>query len=103
SGRSGAFIFVSCAELNTHESLFANRFELASGGTVFLDGVHDLPPDVQRALHVTLEEDQRRFLRGESGVPDVRVIASTTHDLREPPPGGFLPIFQLLAANRVMV
>ncbi len=103
SGRSGAFIFVSCAELNTHESLFANRFELASGGTVFLDGVHDLPPDVQRALHVTLEEGQRRFLRGESSVPDVRVIASTTHDLREPPPGGFLPLFQLLAANRVMV
>jgi transcriptional regulator with GAF, ATPase, and Fis domain len=26
SGRVGAFIFVSCAELNTHESLFANRF-----------------------------------------------------------------------------
>ena len=103
SGRSGAFIFVSCAELNTHESLFANRFELASGGTVFLDGVHDLPPEVQRVLHVTLEEGQRRFLRGESSVPDVRVLASTTHDLREPPPGGFLPLFQLLAANRVMV
>jgi serine/threonine-protein kinase len=36
-------------------------------------------------------------------VPDVRVIASTTHDLREPPPGGFLPLFQLLAANRMVV
>jgi DNA-binding NtrC family response regulator len=103
SGRVGAFIFVSCAELNTHESLFANRFELASGGTVFLDAVHELPPDVQRALHLTLEEGQRRFLRGESSVADVRVIASTTHDLREPPPGGFLPLFQLLAANRVKV
>jgi serine/threonine-protein kinase len=31
------------------------------------------------------------------------VIASTTHDMRQPPPGGFLPLFQLLAANRVSV
>jgi DNA-binding NtrC family response regulator/putative methionine-R-sulfoxide reductase with GAF domain len=107
SGRQGAFIFVSCAEVNTQyghgdattaprtaeDSLIGSRLELASGGTVFLDAVHELPPDLQRVLHITLE----------SNLPDVRVIASTTHDLREPPPGGFLPLFQLLAANRIVV
>ena len=33
----------------------------------------------------------------------MRLIASTTHDMRQPPPGGFLPLFQLLAANRISV
>jgi DNA-binding NtrC family response regulator/putative methionine-R-sulfoxide reductase with GAF domain len=117
SGRPGAFIFVSCAEVNTQyghgdattaprtveDSPIGSRLELASGGTVFLDAVHELPPDLQRVLHITLEEDRSRRSRGESSVPDVRLIASTTHDLREPPPGGFLPLFQLLAANRIVV
>ena len=31
------------------------------------------------------------------------MIASTTHDMRQPPPGAFLPLLQLLAANRVTV
>ena len=110
SGRTGAFIFVSCPEVNTQyrhagerqpprdceHSLIASRLELASGGTLFLDAVHELPPDLQHALHATLEEDRSRPPRGESGVPDVRLIASTTHDMRQPPPGGFLPLFQLL-------
>jgi DNA-binding NtrC family response regulator/putative methionine-R-sulfoxide reductase with GAF domain len=117
SGRPGAFIFVSCAEVNTQyghgdattaprtveDSPIGSRLELASGGTVFLDAVHELPPDLQRVLHITLEEDRNRHSNGESSVPDVRLIASTTHDLREPPPGGFLPLFQLLAANRIVV
>jgi DNA-binding NtrC family response regulator/putative methionine-R-sulfoxide reductase with GAF domain len=117
SGRPGAFIFVSCAEVNTQyghgdattaprtveDSPIGSRLELASGGTVFLDAVHELPPDLQRLLHITLEEDRSRRSRGESNVADVRLIASTTHDLREPPPGGFLPLFQLLAANRIVV
>ncbi len=113
SGRAGAFIFVSCAEINTQyghasettashaaeESLIRSRFELAAGGTVFLDALHELPPDLQHALHSMLEA--RRS--GESVVPDVRLIASTTHDMREPPPGVFLPLFQSLAANRIVV
>ncbi len=113
SGRTGAFIFVSCAELNTQyghagetavshageESLIRSRFDLASGGTVFLDAVHELPPGLQHALHNMLEGGRR----GESAVPDVRLIASTTHDVREPPPGAFLPLFQLFAANRIVV
>jgi DNA-binding NtrC family response regulator/putative methionine-R-sulfoxide reductase with GAF domain len=113
SGRAGAFIFVSCAEINTQyghasetaparaaeESLLRSRFELAAGGTVFLDAVHELPAGLQHALHGLLEG--RRS--GESVVPEVRLIASTTYDMREPPPGVFLPLFQWLAANRIVV
>jgi hypothetical protein len=118
SKRTGAFIFVSCAELNTQyrrageaaaakaigePTLIASRFELASGGTVFLDGVHDLPPDLQRALHALLEGDRDRSQAGESTDRDVRLIVSTTRDVRQPPPGGFLPLFQLLTVNRISV
>jgi DNA-binding NtrC family response regulator/putative methionine-R-sulfoxide reductase with GAF domain len=98
SGRTGAFILVSCAEIITQHaaSPLDSRFELASGGSVFLDAVHELPQDLQRALYDTLEKD-----RGRS--PDVRLIASTTHDVRVPPAGGFPPLFVVLAANRVSV
>jgi len=115
SGRTGAFIFVSCPEVNTQyrhageamssrnpdTSLIASRFELASGGTLFLESVQELPPDLQRALHDTLVGDRSHPARGEPGIRDVRLIASTTHDMQQPPPGGFLPLFQLLTANRI--
>ena len=117
SGRTGAFIFVSCAELNTQyrhagestrshdleETLVASRFDLASGGTLFLDAVHDLPPDLQRALHATLERGRSQLPRNEPGIPDVRLIASTTQDGGQAPQGGFLPLFQSLAENRIRV
>ena len=74
SGRTGAFIFVSCAEINTQfghagetaaprtveESLIGSRLELASGGTVFLDAVHELPSDLQHALHSMLDGGRSR-------------------------------------------
>ena len=109
SGRAGAFIFVSCAELNTQyrhaggDTLVASRFDLASSGTLFLDAVHDLPPDLQRALHAALERDRSQPSRGEPAIPNVRVIASTTQDGGQPPPGGFLPLFQSLAGSRIRV
>jgi transcriptional regulator with GAF, ATPase, and Fis domain len=117
SGRAGAFIFVSCPEVNTQyrhagdpmtsrnaeKSLIASRFELASGGTVFLDAVHELPPDLQRALHARLERDHDRRRRGELEESGVRLVASTTHDVRQPPPGAFPPLFERLAANRLNV
>jgi hypothetical protein len=117
SGRTGPFIFVSCAELNTQyrhggdatappdgeASLLASRFELALRGTIFLDAVHEMPPDLQHALHTMIGRDRNGPSLGESNVPDVRVIASTTHDMRQLPPGGLAPLFQLLGANRVSV
>ena len=115
SGRTGAFIFVSCPEINTpyrhggdaaaqrdaERSLIASRWELAEGGTVFLDAVHELPSDGQRALHVILERDRVRTTGGDGPDADVRVIASTTLDVRQAPTGVFPPLFQLLAANRL--
>jgi DNA-binding NtrC family response regulator/putative methionine-R-sulfoxide reductase with GAF domain len=115
SGRTGAFIFVSCPEINTpyrhggdaaaqrdvERSLIASRWELAAGGTVFLDAVHELPSDGQRALHVLLERDRVRTTGGNGPDADVRVIASTTLDVRQAPTGMFPPLFQQLAANRL--
>jgi transcriptional regulator with GAF, ATPase, and Fis domain len=59
------------------------RFELADGGTIFLDEVGDLLPDTQVALLRVLQE--REFERVGGARPihvDVRVIAATHRDLR---------------------
>src|SRR6202008_4106561 len=58
------------------------RFELADGGTIFLDEVGELLPDTQVALLRVLQE--REFERVGAGQPirvDVRVIAATNRDL----------------------
>lgn len=115
SGRTGAFIFVRCAEVSTQyrrggesprdaeQSFIGSRFELASGGTLFLDAVHELPPDLQRTVHKTIDHETSHSSPGESNAPDVRLIASTTLDGRQPPPGSFPPLFSLLTANRLSV
>jgi formate hydrogenlyase transcriptional activator len=100
SQRSGrAFVSVNCAaiprdlipsELFGHEKgAFTGatqrrlgRFELADGGTIFLDEVGELLPDTQVALLRVLQE--RELERVGGGQPihvDVRVIAATNRDL----------------------
>jgi formate hydrogenlyase transcriptional activator len=59
------------------------RFELADGGTIFLDEIGDLPPETQIALLRVLQE--RAFERVGSGRPipvNVRVLAATNRDLQ---------------------
>ncbi len=100
SKRSGrAFIRVNCAaipvsliasELFGHEKgaftgalqRRAGHFEAADGGTIFLDEIGELSPEMQVALLRVLQE--REFERVGSSQPisvDVRVLAATNRDL----------------------
>jgi DNA-binding NtrC family response regulator len=59
------------------------RFELADGGTIFLDEVGELLPETQVALLRVLQERQFERVGGTQPVAvDVRVIAATNRDLK---------------------
>ena len=97
---SRAFVSVNCAaiprdliasELFGHEKgAFTGatqqrlgRFELASGGTIFLDEVGELPSETQIALLRVLQEREFERVGGTRPIPtDVRVIAATNRDLQ---------------------
>ena len=58
------------------------RFELANGGTIFLDEVAELAPDTQAALLRILQEREFERVGGSESIPvDVRIIAATNRDL----------------------
>src|ERR1700694_5744750 len=94
-----AFIGVNCAaipasliasELFGHEKgAFTGatqrrlgRFESANGGTIFLDEIGDLPPEIQIALLRVLQEREIERVGGNHSIPvDVRVLAATHRDL----------------------
>jgi transcriptional regulator with GAF, ATPase, and Fis domain len=94
-----AFVAVNCAaipssliasELFGHErGAFTGalqrrqgRFELADGGTIFLDEVGELPPETQIMLLRVLQEREFERVGGSGPVRvNVRVIAATNRDL----------------------
>jgi formate hydrogenlyase transcriptional activator len=96
-----AFIAVNCAaippsliasELFGHEKgAFTGatqrrlgRFEAANGGTIFLDEVGDLTPEIQIALLRVLQEREIERVGNDRPVAvDVRVLAATHRDLKE--------------------
>jgi len=58
------------------------RFEMADGGTIFLDEVGELSPDTQAALLRVLQEREFERVGGGQSIPtNVRVIAATNRDL----------------------
>ncbi len=98
--RHGPFIKVNCAALP--ESLLESelfgyvrgaftgadgdkpgRFQLADGGTIFLDEIGDMPLTLQAKLLMVLDEKEFYPLGGRRLIKvDARVVAATNHDLR---------------------
>jgi len=59
-------------------------FELASGGTIFLDEVAEMSPDIQVKLLRALESRMVRRLGGKKEIPvDIRVVAATNRDVQK--------------------
>ena len=101
-----SFVSVNCAAIPTSlipSELFGHekgaftgatgrrlgRFELAEGGTIFLDEVGELPPETQVALLRVLQEREFERIGGNRSIKtNVRVIVATNHDLAAAIAGG---------------
>jgi DNA-binding NtrC family response regulator len=60
------------------------RFEMADGGTLFLDDIDDIPLDLQVKLLRVLQDGRFERVGGEQTLSvDVRLIAATKKDLRQ--------------------
>ncbi|MCL2318779.1 MAG: sigma 54-interacting transcriptional regulator [Treponema sp.] len=65
-------------------SLRKGRFELAQGGTIFLDEIGEIPPQVQVKLLRVLQERELERVGGSTPIKvDVRIIAATNRNLED--------------------
>ena len=99
---SGPFVAVNCSALPKgliESELFgyeggsftgsrkegsAGKFELANGGTIFLDELGDMPLDAQMALLRVLQNREITRIGSDKTIPiDVRVITATNRDLTQ--------------------
>ena len=62
----------------------AGKFELADGGTIFLDEIGEMPLDMQIKLLRVIEEEIINRVGSSNQIPvNVRIIAATSKDLRK--------------------
>lgn len=60
------------------------KFELANGGSIFLDEIGDMPHSMQAKLLRVLQEKEVERVGGTKNIPlDVRIIAATNRNLEE--------------------
>lgn len=60
------------------------KFELATGGTIFLDEIGDMPLEMQVKILRVLQEKEIERIGGNRTIPvDCRIIAATNRDLKE--------------------
>jgi transcriptional regulator with GAF, ATPase, and Fis domain len=102
SGRkNNAYITVNCAALPAQlieSELFGHekgsftgaierkigKFEVANGGTIFLDEIGEIPLEIQAKLLRVLQEKEFERLGGKSTIySDVRIVAATNRDLEK--------------------
>jgi two-component system response regulator HydG len=59
-------------------------FEMADGGTIFLDEIAEMPPDIQVKLLRAIESRTIRRLGGKKEIEvDIRIVAATNRDIQK--------------------
>lgn len=100
--RNGPFVIIDCASIPrelVESELFGyvdgaftsarrggrtGKFELANGGTVFLDEIGELPLEIQAKFLRVLQSRHITRVGGSEAIPvDIRVIAATNRNLQE--------------------
>lgn len=108
SGRQGLFVPINCAAIPTElleTELFGHvkgaftgalrdrvgKCELASGGTIFLDEITEMPTSLQAKLLRVLQEGRIERLGANAAIPvDLRVVAATNREPQEAVEEGLL-------------
>jgi two-component system response regulator AtoC len=108
SGRQGLFVPINCAAIPTElleTELFGHikgaftgalrdrvgKCELASGGTIFLDEITEMPTSLQAKLLRVLQEGHIEKLGANAAIPvDLRVVAATNREPQEAVEAGML-------------